>query len=130
MKRILSIVLIIIAFISCDKKSEYLELNKSFDLSYGKCIKDYNKILTVCFDSIISDSRCPDGGICIWAGEAIARFNIKVGLHGFRTIDLRLSNDTLINGYKFSFVSLNPYPSIRHNISVNDYKARIVIHQE
>ena len=105
-------------------------MNKSVDLSYGKCIKDSLKIITVCFDSIISDSRCPDGAICVWAGEAIARFNIKVGQNEVRIVDLRLSNDTVIYGYKFSFVSLNPYPSISQEISVNDYKVRIIVHHD
>jgi hypothetical protein len=130
MKRVISALLIIILFISCDKRLEYLDMNKSVDLSYGKCFMDSSRILTVCFDSILSDSRCPDGANCIWAGEAIARFNIKVGQNEVRKVDLRLSNDTVINGYKFSFISLNPYPSASQEISVNDYIARIIIYHD
>ena len=129
-QRIIFFILVFHLFISCERKPDYLELNKSYDLSFGKCIHDFDKILCVCFDSLITDSRCPEGGICFWAGEAIARFKITVGKYEIQAIDLKLSNDTVIHGFKFSFVGLSPYPSIRHTIRLNDYEARIIVQQE
>ena len=58
---------------------EYLydfEYGDTIDLGYGNCLNDYNNQITFCFDSVITDSRCPENVICIWAGEAIARFSV------------------------------------------------------
>jgi hypothetical protein len=129
MKTLIPAILIILVFISCDKKSEYLELNKSIDLAYGKCVKDNACTLSVCFVSVLTDSRCPEGVECFWEGEAIARFKIQVRKYVAQSINLKLSNDTTIHGYKFSFVSLTPYPSISHSINLKDYKANIIVSQ-
>lgn len=31
--------------------------------------------LTLCFDTLISDSRCPANAMCIWQGTAVAKFS-------------------------------------------------------
>ncbi len=102
--------------------------NDTIDLGYGKCLMDYSRQIKICFDSVIADSRCPENVICIWAGEAMTRFKITIGNNEHYFIDLRnQTTDTLINGYKFSFVDLLPYPNTKYQRSLSDYVARIVI---
>ena len=72
----------------------------------------------ICFDSLLEDSRCPTGADCFWSGTAIIKISfhendrthtITMSLRGFP--NLGFPNDTIINGYKISFVDLKPYPS-------------------
>lgn len=131
MRRSIVFLFALLALSSCDMKPDCLKYDKSFDLSYGKCTSTHYNIVSVCFDSVICDSRCPYGVNCFWAGEAIARFRIRVH-HDSRTVDLStfFKKDTLINGYRFTFVNLSPYPSFDKPVVLNDYKARIMVSEE
>ncbi|HET9571017.1 MAG TPA: hypothetical protein VFP20_06380 [Bacteroidales bacterium] len=134
MKNILLATLLLIALFSCgrepDYKPDYFELNKTYDLSYGKYVFNKDGMISVRFDSVITDSRCPTGGICVTSGKAIVRFEITVYQYCNPEVDLTISEDTVISGYKFSFISLNPYPSSNHIINVKDYQARIIVQQD
>jgi hypothetical protein len=73
----------------------------------------------ICFDSLITDSRCPKPAVCIWGGTAI----IKVSFHergNVHTFKMSLKDfpswgcptDTIISGYKIEFIDLKPYPGL------------------
>lgn len=73
--------------------------------------------VTICFDSLISDSRCPEGVECVWQGTSIIKISVQengkthqfnMSLKGFP--DLGYPSDTTINGYQIIFVDLKPYP--------------------
>ena len=72
----------------------------------------------ICFDSLLQDSRCPIGEECVWSGTAI----VKISFHeNGRSHELKMSlkefpglgypADTIIQGYKISFIDLKPHPS-------------------
>src|SRR5215510_4293224 len=83
-----------IAFHSCTKSGHlrqgtlYLSLHER---AKGKISGD---MLSLQFDSVISDSRCPVNATCIWQGTAVAKFSLTkngethpvvlstVGMHG------------------------------------------------
>ena len=105
-----------------------LRLNDTVELSYKNCLYDSQKQSYICLDTVLTDSRCPDGIVCVWAGEAIARFKIEKLNSSPVFIDLLEGiNDTVINGYKISFINLLPYPKVGIQTKPQDYKARIVI---
>lgn len=74
----------------------------------------------ICFDSLIDDSRCPQGVECIWAGTALIKVSfhetnnthilLMASLKGFHA--LSYTNDTTINGYRIMFTDLKPYPNL------------------
>ncbi len=142
MKKIPLIVLLFFMITGCEKWSDdstdqyvaeyvgfdHLEFNKTIYLGYGACISDCGMQNTICFDSVLADSRCPEDVVCVWAGEAIVRFRFESSGKESRVIDLHSGTmDTLINGYSFSFVDLLPYPNTKHPTSLHDYKAKIII---
>lgn len=69
--------------------------------------------------SLLGDSRCPEGLICVWGGNAGVRFEIVVAGNHRRLFDLNTHGgqnypqDTVINGIEFRLVSVEPYP--KHN---------------
>lgn len=73
----------------------------------------------ICFESVITDSRCPSDAVCIWAGYAAIKLSIKdnAGLVQYFSLSTLASanhvfppNDTLISGYHVKLISLLPYP--------------------
>jgi hypothetical protein len=72
--------------------------------------------LRLCFDSLMSDSRCPANAVCGWAGTAIAKFSFtkdnKTKSFILSTLDMSptYTKDTVLMGYKIEFVNLSPYP--------------------
>lgn len=83
-----------------------------------KCVQKTfgNERITICFDSVIQDSRCPINANCIWQGVAQAKFSafIQNQKHVFT---LSTNNvlpgtitDTTISNYTISFANLHPYP--------------------
>jgi hypothetical protein len=72
----------------------------------------------ICFDSLITDSRCPEGGECFWRGNATIKVSFhergnvhtfKMGLKGYPWMGF--PPDTTISGYKIEFIDLTPYPN-------------------
>lgn len=105
--------------------------NDTINLGYSDCLNDFEKQSTICFDSVLTDSRCPENLICIWAGEAVARFRFKIYKKDPIWIDLHTGTiDTVINEYKFSFIDLLPYPNTEIQTKLEDYKAKIIIKQK
>jgi hypothetical protein len=120
MKLFLSIVLFITltAFVnSCSKsgnkfKEGTIELKLS-DCEEGSIAGDNLKL---CFEAVVSDSRCPANAMCIWQGAATATFsftkNSKPHRFNLSTINMQpnYTKDTVIAGYKIEFINLSPYP--------------------
>lgn len=75
----------------------------------------------ICFDSLLSDSRCPKGVDCIWQGSAAIKVSFHEGgnihsfgmsLHSYPYFGF--PSDTTINDYQIIFKDLSPYPDADH----------------
>ena len=109
------------AIYSCKKTTNsILSSNKTIEL--GGCVAVTGGSLPiVCFESIITDSRCPIGEECIWAGYAAVKLSIKndAGITQHFSLSTLLypnypipPNDTTISGYHVKLVNLLPYPGM------------------
>ena len=120
MKLFLSILLFttLTAFVnSCSKSGDKFK-EGTIELQISEC--ENGRIagndLKLCFDAVVSDSRCPANAMCIWQGAATATFSFtKNGdTHRFdlSTITMKpnYTKDTVIAGYKIEFINLSPYP--------------------
>ena len=79
---------------------------------------------------MVSDSRCPSGAKCIWAGEASSL--LKVTQSGL-TYDKVLTQPGLSGpaadsfaGYEVTF-DLLPYPEVGTSIDVKDYQLTLTV---
>ena len=109
-------------------------LDNAIIISEGDCAGDNQTNTYVCFDSVLNDSRCPEGVQCFWQGNAQARFKFIKSDEDPVFFNLNtyggFTNDTIIGGYKFTLKSLDPYPSIKNIILPKAYKAEIEIEKE
>jgi hypothetical protein len=115
---------------ACGKQSALLPDSIVINVNNCTSTKINSQNITVCLDSVLNDSRCPDGVECIWAGVAYCRFKATLNNNAYNfTLETLVAqnNDTTINGYKFILDSLVPYPSIISPHSYTDYKAFITI---
>ena len=106
-------------------------LNDTLEVSYKQCVMDAGTQYTVCLDTVLEDSRCPTGAVCIWAGEAIARFKIQG--KNYTPVFLTIKEgavETEDPEYSFSFLKLTPYPSITYHPRPEDYTARVLIRKK
>jgi len=65
-------------FAQQSRKAEVIRLGQEFELKINQEAMVEGEGLAVVFESVLEDSRCPEGVDCIWSGNA----KIKVELIG------------------------------------------------
>ena len=141
MKLFISILLFITltAFVNSCSKSNAKFKEGTIELKLSDCengsISGDN--LKLCFEAVVSDSRCPANAMCIWQGAATASFSFtKNGnTHRFNlstiTMKPNYAKDTIIAGYKIEFTNLSPYPgTVADPIPDSQRKAEVKITKE
>ena len=99
--------------IGCKKGT--VKYDGSTNLKLNECTVQ-GKNFTICFDSLITDSRCPYNVECVWAGVAIAKFslhqnNTTVPFYLATNTFSHFNKDTAINKIKISLQDILPHPS-------------------
>jgi hypothetical protein len=119
-----SVIIIGMIFFSCKKETtEQTEkataVTNEFSVNLGSCISATNVANTnfkICYDSLISESRCPSDVVCVWAGVALVKLSF---MQNNITVPFKLSTlggsyfspkDTTINGVNIKLVNVLPYP--------------------
>ncbi|WP_313028676.1 hypothetical protein [Soonwooa sp.] len=84
---------------------------------------DYQQIagtdLSIKYNGIIEDSRCPEGMTCVWAGVAVAELEVMTPSSRPRMIQLAttemesrgLKKSETVYGYDISLKTVSPHPS-------------------
>jgi hypothetical protein len=107
-----------------------LPIYKTIDLGVGESIT-IGELLRVGFDGIPADSRCPEGALCFWEGNAIAKMwveqplteRVNFELHTHRGFPWQFT----YGNYRITLVGVAPYPKIDERIDPNDYIASILV---
>lgn len=98
-------------------------------LMYGKTIEVED--LEFKFVTVESDSRCPKGVQCVWAGEAIVLIDVfkngklleqkRVAFSPTAQLQNLLGNLFASEGLNVSGLNIEPYPEYRNKIDPKDY---------
>ena len=108
-------------------------LNQGFDLRVGESVRvGTGQTILIRFLRVTEDSRCPEGAVCIWEGNArvelqlererllipptIASLNTGVG-----------PRSTDFAGYTIALRRLSPYPRIGEKIDARSYVAGLLV---
>jgi hypothetical protein len=139
MKKVLEFgFIMLVALFGCDRDNDLhqintLILNDTTEISYKEYLYNFNELISIYFDTVFNDSRCPIGAECKWEGNATTKFQFAHDNHSF-LLDLNTNSqfqtDTIINGYKIELITLNPYPVIDKVLIPEEYKAKIIISDE
>lgn len=85
--------------------------------------------LTITFEEVVADSRCPINAMCIWAGdgEVIISFS-KDDLISQTSLHTTLEpKSVVVYDYLIRLNSLMPYPETDKEIKKEDYKIELII---
>jgi len=79
--------------------------------------------LMVKFEEVVEDSRCPEGAMCIWAGQAI----VAVSING-EQLKLKVADSDSVwvswKEYRVRCKALSPYPSVKDKVSKKPNKGK------
>lgn len=135
MIKYISIIVLLLMFSSCNKETQNgenksLVLKQKLELKVNECVS--NNTISMCVDSVSSDSRCPMDVVCIWQGNAAVSvsFTLNETVHHL-TLNTGNTNsypsDTTIQQFKISLTELAPYPVSTQTIGQNDYRISLMV---
>jgi hypothetical protein len=141
MKNITCICLLMTIMFSCEKNGNIetynnmkvtvpFVINNSVVIPVQQCAGETGTSKYLCVESIFSDSRCPAGAYCIWAGDAAVKFSFSgcsAGDIEFTLHTTLLPRDTTVCGYKFTLKNLLPYPDLERLFNPSEYRAEVLI---
>jgi len=122
-----STLLILIAAVGCQGSEGIIKasIDNEFSLTLGQIAELKSEGITLQFEGIQEDSRCPKGATCFWQGRVRSILNISDnGLSSQIVLtDPGLSDQNDKNTYKqYEFSShVQPYPELNKKISSEDY---------
>ena len=109
------------------------QLNEEFRIKVGQQVTI--KKLSIKFSAVNSESRCPTGVQCIWAGNAAIA--VEISKKNKKPVPATLNTNTGVQpneldykGYKIKLVGLNPYPKINETIDEKDYEVTLIVTRE
>ncbi|MDP2729424.1 MAG: hypothetical protein Q8O55_02945 [Dehalococcoidales bacterium] len=105
-------------------------LGEVFTIGVGQSALIKGEDMTVKFEEVIGDSRCPENVTCVWEGEASIRVAIThKGINNTLVLNqpghTEQAEETFID-YIFTY-SLNPYPREGEQISPDEYRLTLTI---
>ncbi len=111
--------------------SEELLLNDTIEIFNRTCKFNTDNQFFLCLDSILEDSRCPTGALCIWEGDARLKFHFEK--LNKQPVDFVLhtnpkgTTEISIDRYKISLIDLLPFPSINNREAQGSKRAKVII---
>ena len=86
--------------------------------------------LTVTFDRVRSDSRCPLDALCVQAGEAVIALTLSQSSSARAERELRTTpatSEASYQSFRVKLVALAPYPKSTEQIRPEDYVATLTV---
>jgi hypothetical protein len=118
-------------FVTRIEDFDTLGSNDTIMLPIKECRFNTENQTYICFESVVNDSRCPEGAECFWAGDAKVKFKyIRLNedpLFFDLNTNTSFTNDSIIDGYRYTLLNLFPYPSLMHHTDQKDYRAELFI---
>lgn len=118
---------VLLAMIGCQTSTSSADpqLGEEFELGLGEQVNLDNQGLSITFNELLEDSRCPKGVTCFWAGNA--KVALQINEHE-ATLNSNLEpRQTTIYSYQVALISVSPYPIYMMDFQKEDYIVRLVI---
>jgi len=113
------------------QESAHPSLGEEFELAVHQTAQISAEKISVTFQEVLEDSRCPVDVTCIWAG--LAKVSLQVAVSG-QERELRLStsppeNSAVFENYTFWLISVRPVPRSDQNIDSSAYFVTVRVDQ-
>ena len=137
MKRTLAVISLLILSLfllsmslSCAADKITASLGQEFTLPVGQKAVIEGEELTIKFVEVISDSRCPAGVECVWAGEAQCRLLFTYVGSPAEMVIVQPGGGASAKDYFIMYkvvFKLEPYPQKGQQIAASDYKLLMTV---
>jgi hypothetical protein len=112
------------------RKAEVIRLGQEFELKINHEALVEGESLTVGFESVVEDSRCPEGVDCIWSGNAKIKVRSGKQKHAPASLELNTNagakSSSYLN-YEIRLVALKPRPKADKAVQPNEYLATLIV---
>lgn len=119
-----------ILFAQQSRKAEMIRLGQEFELKINQEAMIEGEGLGVVFESVLEDSRCPEGVDCVWSGNAKIRIRSSKQRQAPANIelntDLESKSSSYLN-YEIRLLTLKPRPKADKAIQPSEYKAALIV---
>jgi len=122
---------VLFAVSGCSKPAENeVALDTEFTLSVGQSASIAGEDLHIAFVEVVSDSRCPTGATCIWAGEASCLIELTTPESTYPKVLTQPGSssppEASVADYEIVF-DIQPYPELGKDIQEKDYLLKLVV---
>ncbi len=101
------------------------KLDEEIQIKFGESVTLERGKLTIKFKSLVGDSRCPQGVLCVWAGNAEVILEVSKNEIALNTaLD---PNEKVVGDYNIQLRDVIPYPKAGEEIEPEDYSIKIVV---
>lgn len=110
-----------------------IQLNQPFTLSINQPAQSSEKGLSLTFQKVLEDSRCPSKVQCVWSGQARISINVSQTGQAPAALEMNtnppLKQDVVTYGdFQIQLLALDPYPEDRGQyIPAETYEATFVM---
>ena len=103
-------------------------VGEEFTLEPGERVRIAETQLTVTFEEVADDSRCPLGVVCVWEGDGVVELRIA-DVDGVRVVMLhtnpQFDQSVEVAGVELKLISLSPYPETPGPIEPGTYEVTL-----
>src|SRR3954470_13123503 len=114
--------------------SESARVGREFKIKVGRTVTLRGEALRLRFAKVTSDSRCPKGVKCVWAGNAEVLIEVSAGgTRERKTLSLNTNagqeraGEAQYGHYTVKLVGLSPYPQSTRKIKQGEYIATLLV---
>jgi hypothetical protein len=112
------------------RKPEVIRLGQEFELKINQEATIEGEGLIVAFESVLEDSRCPEGVDCIWSGNAKIKVRSSKQKQTSATTELNTdvgAKSSSYSNYEISLIALKPRPKADKAVRPDEYKATLIV---
>lgn len=86
-------------------------LDQPFALTLGRTAHFAEESISLTFDGVVEDSRCPTGVLCVWAGRFVAAVTLTSADGAKESLELTLGQPAPLLDYSVELLAATPRPS-------------------
>lgn len=126
--RVSALILCLLAMTACSEKSpvEPSPIDRELRLAPGQTTAVPEAGLSIRFDRVSGDSRCPADAVCVQGGDALVEIDV-LAAGGRQAYQLHTGNMRPVShgDVTIALVELSPYPFSSRTIEPGEYRATL-----
>ncbi len=107
-----------------------VQLNEVFQLALGQTARLPSENLSIAFQAVVEDSRCPVNVQCVWAGNASVTLEVVQAGQSNKTLTLNSTIEPHAANYgnfRIRFEDLKPQPQADRTIQPGEYRLSLSV---